>query len=182
MSTVVGVFQDRNDAERAAHELREKGLHDRISIVARGDEGDRGGRGEEGRGGGGASEGRGGAEMSAGGEEGRGQTGGQDVSTGTWTGAAIGGAGGLLAAAGLFAVPGIGPILALGPLAAGLTGAAAGGLAGGLVDMGIPRHRGEFYEGRVREGKILCAVETDGKEEEVRQVLERSGATDVETH
>jgi len=51
-----------------------------------------------------------------------------DVNTGVWTGAAIGGAGGLLAAAGLFAVPGIGPILALGPLAAGLTGAAAGGV------------------------------------------------------
>jgi len=106
-----------------------------------------------------------------------------DVNTGVWTGAAIGGAGGLLAAAGLFAVPGIGPILALGPLAAGLTGAAAGGLVGGLVDLGIPAERSEYYEGQVRQGKILAAVETEeGEEEKVRRILEDHGATDVETH
>jgi len=170
MSTVVGVFHNRDDAERAAQDLRQEGLHERISIVARGDEGGRAG-GEEGAKGRG-EEGRGGMRMGVGG----------DVSSGTWTGAAIGGAGGLLAAAGLFTVPGIGPILALGPLAAGLTGAAAGGLVGGLVDLGIPRHRSEYYEGRVREGKILCAVEADGSEEDVRRVFERYGAADIETH
>jgi hypothetical protein len=106
-----------------------------------------------------------------------------DISTGAWTGAAIGGAGGLLAAAGLFAVPGVGPILALGPLAAGLTGAAAGGLVGGLVDLGIPAERSEFYEGEVKKGKILCAVEAEhGQEEDVRRVLKDHGARDVETH
>lgn len=171
MSTVVGVFHNRDDAERAAHELRQQGLHERISIVARGDEEGRG-RGGEQRGG-----------MTMGGREGdeRGRMGGE-ASSGAWTGAAIGGAGGLLASAGLFTIPGIGPILALGPLAAGLTGAAAGGLVGGLVDLGIPRHRGEYYEQRVREGKILCAVEADGSEEEVRRTFERYGAADIETH
>lgn len=181
MSTVVGVFQQREDAERAAHELRERGLHEKISIAARDERGEgQKGEGQKGGAGRGGSRGHGGA----------GQGGGQgdmsmreDASTGAWTGAAIGGAGGLLAAAGLFAVPGIGPILALGPLAAGLTGAAAGGLVGGLVDLGIPAERSEYYEGQVRQGKILAAVETEeGEEEKVRQVLEHHGATDIETH
>lgn len=165
MSTVVGVFHNRDDAEKAAHELRQQGLHERISIVARGDEDDRGRGGGQGEG-----QQRGGMRM------------GGEASSGTWTGAAIGGAGGLLASAGLFTIPGIGPILALGPLAAGLTGAAAGGLVGGLVDLGVPRHRSEYYEQRVREGKILCAVDADGSEEEVRQTFERYGAADIETH
>jgi hypothetical protein len=144
------------------------GLHDRISIVARRDDqddrpGGSGGRGQRG--------GRGGMTMQGG-----------EANTGAGVGAAIGGAGGLLAAAGLFAVPGIGPILALGPLAAGLTGAAAGGLIGGLVDLGVPRERGEYYEGQVKQGRVLCTVEAGGRADEVRQVLERNGAREVEVH
>ncbi|MDP2872153.1 MAG: DUF1269 domain-containing protein [Bacillota bacterium] len=180
MSTVVGVFQHREDAERAASELRDKGLHERISIAARGEKGEgrEGTRGEPGTGGHAGRGGQGGAGGAGGDMSMR-----EDVSTGTWTGAAIGGAGGLLAAAGLFAVPGIGPILALGPLAAGLTGAATGGLVGGLVDLGIPAERSEYYQEQVQQGKILCAVESDeGQEEEVRKVLSEHGARDIETH
>jgi hypothetical protein len=164
LSTVVGTFDTRDQAEQAARELRGKGFEEKISIVARR------GEGEGGRGGGygGAEQGR--TEMR------------QDLTTGATTGAAIGGAGGLLAAAGMFTIPGIGPILALGPLAAGLTGAAAGGLVGGLVDMGIPRERGEYYEGRVRAGKVLAAVEADGRENDVREVFERYGASDINSH
>ncbi len=147
------------------------GFHDRISIVTRhgaGGEGGGGGREERREEGGRAREG--GITMS------------RHTGSGTATGAAIGGAGGLLAAAGLFTIPGIGPILALGPLAAGLTGAAAGGLIGGLVDMGVPRERSEYYEGQVRQGQILATVDADGREEEVREVLRRHGASEVETH
>lgn len=145
------------------------GFHDRISIVTRqGGEGDsgrhEGGRQGEGR------EHQGGMTMS------------RHMGSGTATGAAIGGAGGLLAAAGLFTIPGIGPILALGPLAAGLTGAAAGGLIGGLVDMGVPRERSEYYEGRVRQGQVLATIDADGRESEVEEVLRRNGASEVETH
>jgi len=169
MSVVVGVFENRREAEEAAGELRSMGLHDRISIVTRRGEDDqsqgKGGHGEE-RGGR-----RSGMSMQSG-----------EASTGTATGAAIGGAGGLLAAAGLFTVPGIGPLLALGPLAAGLTGAAAGGLIGGLVDLGIPRESSEYYEGQVRQGRVLATVEAEGREEQVSDVLRRYGATEVETH
>ncbi len=165
MGTVVGVFKSRERAEQAAGELRSMGLHDRISIVTRH----------------GTSEGDAGKHKQDE-EQGRGMTMSRHVSSGTATGAAIGGAGGLLAAAGLFTIPGIGPILALGPLAAGLTGAAAGGLIGGLVDMGVPRERSEYYEGKVKEGHVLATVEADGREGEVEELLRRYGATEVETH
>lgn len=169
MSVVLGVFSDRNRAERAAGELRSMGLHDRISIVAKGGEGE----GHGSRPGGGGGERQGPMTMRGGGGE---------ATTGAGVGAAIGGAGGLLAAAGMFAVPGIGPILALGPLAAGLSGAAAGGLVGGLVDLGVPQARSQHYEGHVKQGRILCTVEAEGREREVREVLERHGATEVEAH
>lgn len=50
-------------------------------------------------------------------------------------GAAVGGAGGLLAGLGAFAIPGIGPVVGAGWLVATLVGAAAGGVAGGLLGM-----------------------------------------------
>jgi tRNA(Ile2) C34 agmatinyltransferase TiaS len=43
MSTVIGVFQNREDAEKAANDLRDKGLHERISIAARGEDKKHGG-------------------------------------------------------------------------------------------------------------------------------------------
>ncbi len=68
-------------------------------------------------------------------------------------------------------------------MAAGLTGAAAGGLTGSLVDMGIPEDRGNYYEEEVKEGNIVAVIEA--KDEMVNEVvdsLENNGARDVESH
>ncbi len=105
------------------------------------------------------------------------------MSTGTTTGGTIGGIAGLLAGVGALAIPGIGPIVALGPIAATLSGAVAGGITGGLIDLGIPAQRGEYYEGKVREGKILSVIETDDeKVDQAAQILRDEGAEDVESH
>ncbi|MDD4263413.1 MAG: hypothetical protein PHI65_02820, partial [Firmicutes bacterium] len=105
------------------------------------------------------------------------------MSTGVVTGGAIGGVAGLLAGAGLLAIPGIGPLVALGPLAATLGGAATGGVAGGLVDMGIPEDRGQYYENEVRSGRFLVMVQTDGdRVEQAAETMRRTGAKDVEVH
>jgi gas vesicle protein len=102
---------------------------------------------------------------------------------GTTTGGTIGGITGLLAGIGALAIPGIGPIIALGPIAATLSGVVAGGIAGGLIDLGIPPQRGEYYEGKVQEGKLLSVIETDaGKVDQAAQILRDNGAEDVESH
>ncbi|MDI3547150.1 MAG: hypothetical protein PWR10_802 [Halanaerobiales bacterium] len=162
MPTVIGVFDDQSQAERAVNEIREAGVTDEeISIAARedrikADEGDEGGTG---------------AFLN------------QDVTTGATTGGALGGLAGLMAGAGALAIPGIGPILAAGPIAAGLSGVAAGGLAGSLVDLGIPQDRGEYYENEVGKGSILAVVETDQRKiNDVASFMRRNGARDVETH
>ncbi|RJQ11272.1 MAG: hypothetical protein C4551_01365 [Bacillota bacterium] len=171
--TVIGVFKSRGQAEKAVDELKEAGLReDEVSIVSRDERGDGGGgRGPESRGG------------DADGDLADLDVAGQDVGTGVAWGGGAGGAAGLLAGAGALAIPGIGPILAAGPLAALLTGAVTGGLAGGLVDYGVPEARGREFEKKVKEGGILTVVHaSDDKAGKVEDILRRNGAEDVESH
>lgn len=168
MASVIGTFDSRNQAERAVDELKKKGFsEDKVSVVAKEERvrgGERGGGGERGEGG---------LTMARG----------NDLTGGTLTGGAIGGATGLLAGLGALAIPGIGPIIAAGPIAAGLTGAVTGGIVGGLVDLGIPEERSRFYEGKIREGKILAVVKADDNTvDNARDVLSRFGAKDIEVH
>lgn len=164
MATTIGVFESRDQAERAVHKLRQTGFSDKeVSVVARGSD-----KGAAKRG-----------DMEAGGEGMMGE----NVSDGAAWGGGIGALGGLLAGAGALAIPGIGPIVAAGPLAAALSGAVAGGVAGGLLDLGIPEDRGKQYEEDVKQGRILCVVETEGnRTEEAAKILREAGAKNVETH
>ncbi|HHY62282.1 MAG TPA: hypothetical protein PLK04_05935 [Bacillota bacterium] len=161
MSKVIGTFASRDAAEFCIRELRNSGFdYNRISLVAR----------ESGKGG----EQQGGGPTMAGGDT---------ALEGTATGGAIGGMAGLLAGLGALAIPGIGPIVAAGPIAATLTGAVGGGLVGGLVDMGIPSERGEFYEGKVKAGRILAVVDAGSdKVNDAARIMREYGASDVETH
>jgi hypothetical protein len=54
---------------------------------------------------------------------------------------------------------------------------------GGLVDMGIPEERSQYYEGKVREGHILAVVDADSsKVDQAASTMRHYGALDVETH
>ena len=107
----------------------------------------------------------------------------QDLSEGAFAGGAVGGIAGLLAGAGALLIPGIGPILAAGPLAATLTGVVTGGIAGSLVDYGIPENRGAYYEEQVRQGGILVSLKTEEEDvETAASILRDYGAEDVESH
>lgn len=153
MSTVIGVFSSEQQAEQAVGAMREGGFGEDEISLVA--------KGQEEDTGGGMG----------------------TLSGGTTTGGTIGGIAGLLAGIGALAIPGIGPIIALGPIAATLSGAVAGGITGGLIDLGIPPGRGEFYEGKVREGKILSVIETDAeKVDQAAQILRDNGAEDVESH
>ncbi|QKS00452.1 hypothetical protein F9288_13100 [Sphingomonas sp. CL5.1] len=109
---------------------------------------------------------------------------------GTAIGAAVGGAGGLLAGLGLLAIPGLGPIVAAGWLAATAVGAgvgaAAGAAAGGIVDAlknaGHSDDDANFYaEGLRRGGTLVSAKSPESKVAEAEEVLRRHKAVDRET-
>ena len=111
-------------------------------------------------------------------------------------GTLVGGALGLLVGAGLLAIPGIGPVLAAGPLAAAIgtiaaaagatalgagIGAATGGLLGGLMGSGIPEDEAHAYvEGVRRGGSLLSVNASDVEADDVRQILLRNGAVDMD--
>lgn len=157
---VVGVFETRDQAERAVAELRKSGFDtNEISIVAKDDKQHQGNQNND-------------NDMGMG-----------MVSDGTTTGGVLGGIAGLALGAGAIAIPGLGPIVAAGPIAGMLSGAATGGIAGGLLDWGIPEERGKYYEGEVKKGKILAAVRAhDHKIDKAADIFRQHGAKDVETH
>jgi hypothetical protein len=164
VATVIGTFDTERQAEKAVKHMRDNGFEDNeISIIAR-DKSDIAGRGD--------------TDTEAGDED----MGMGSLATGTAWGGALGGIAGLLAGAGALAIPGIGPIIALGPLAATLSGVVAGGIVGGLVDLGIPQDRSDFYEEEVKRGKILAVIDTDDKVEEAESILKEFGANDVESY
>lgn len=164
LKTVVGLFDSRDQAEKAVSALRGSAFHEEISILAA-DKSNAGGDAERYN------------QLS------RPATGGGSVASGASTGGVLGGLAGLAMGAGALAIPGIGPIIAAGPIAGLLSGTATGGIAGGLIDWGIPAERGRFYEGKVREGKILASVRTDDKKiNDAATILRQNGAQDVETH
>ncbi len=155
---VIGVFESRNDAEKAVNELRRQGFTtEEINILSKKDRNQQS-RGET-------------------------ETYDDDVSDGALTGGTLGGIGGLLLGAGALAIPGVGPVIAAGPIAAALSGAVAGGVAGGLIDWGIPSEVSQRYEQEVVRGKILAVIRADAaKVNAAAQILRQNGAKDVESH
>jgi len=159
-AAVVGVFQDRAQAERAVDDLKRAGFNDeQIGFVARDGSGDAGA-----------------TETTNTGE-------------GTPGGGAVGGAvgggilGGILGAAAALLIPGIGPIVAGGILAAALGGAAIGAVAGGLIgaltDMGVPEEEAQYYDQEFRSGRTIVTVQAGNRREEAMDILRRDGAYDA---
>ena len=162
-STVVGVFPDRDSAERAIRELERAGFpEDDIGLAAHGE--------------GGTATGAGPAGLDTT-DEGR---------RGLAAGAAIGGtAGGIMGALAAGLIPGIGPIIGAGILAATVAGAATGAAVGGLwlgplVDLGVPEDEARGYEQHFRAGRSLVVVRAGSRLAEATDILERSGAIRAE--
>ena len=101
-----------------------------------------------------------------------------ETATGAGLGAAVGGAGGLLAGLGIIAIPGVGPVVAAGWLAAtlvgALAGAATGGVVGALVDAGVSEEDADVYSEAIRRGGTLVTVRADdGEASKVQSILDR---------
>ncbi|MEO8391977.1 MAG: YsnF/AvaK domain-containing protein [Chloroflexota bacterium] len=99
-------------------------------------------------------------------------------------GAVVGGLVGL----GVALIPGIGPVLAAGPLAAAVmtgigvaAGAATGGVAAGLIDLGMPEAEAHKYAEGIRQGGTLVTVNLDKDEHVARaeSILNRYNPVNV---
>ena len=109
-----------------------------------------------------------------------------DAAADAGIGAALGGLGGLLVGLAALAIPGLGPIVAAGPIVATLSGmgigAAAGGIIGALTEAGVPKEEAKAYAEGIRRGQVLVTVKVhdQARAERAREILDSSGAMDVE--
>ena len=159
-NTYVGVFDDRNDAELAARDLREQGFKDDQIGYAWRDE--------------------------AGKTHQEGNKAGKMAASGAGTGVVLGG---IIGAGAALLIPGIGPVVSGGLLAAALggaatgavTGAVAGGVAGALVGLGIPEDEAKYYDERFREGGTLMTVKAEDRHDEAAEIARKRRGYDYET-
>jgi len=167
-STVVGVFENRTQAEQAVAELKRVGFaDDDIAVVMK-------------------HEGQATTVNVSDPDKARAArvSGETQAEEGATAGAVTGGVvGGLLAVAAPLLIPGIGPVLSLGTLAGAIfgavAGAAGGGVIGALVGLDFPEEEARFYESELKAGRILVGVKVDGRYQDAVNVLRRCGAYDA---
>jgi hypothetical protein len=148
-TTTIGVFPDKQQAEKAIEELKGSGISDGdISCVYRESDGS-------------VVDSESGEKVGSG------------VMKGATAGAAIGAIAGLVVATGV--LPGLGTLFVAGPLATALgltgatattvagaaTGAVAGGLVGALKELGVNDVDAELYEDHVEKGEVLVVSRSD---------------------
>ncbi len=166
-STIIGVFNNRIDAEGALNELKTLGVRDTdLSYVWASSDN----------------------ETTV--VDGSGSPVADGAGAGVTTGAVVGALAGLAVANGI--LPGLGSLFVAGPLAAALgltgaaattaagamTGAAAGGLVGALSGLGVSASEAQVYEERVKSGGILVtarSAQTTG----VRNVFSKYNAEEI---
>jgi len=167
-STIVGVFDDRLQADRAVDELRRAGFRDdQIGVAMRYDAG---------------------SDM-AGDATTADTTDAGDSRAGTGAIAGVLGGLGLGALAGLGVLSGVIPVI--GPAIAGGTlgiilsnaaiGAGVGGLVGALVGAGVPEDEAQYYHSEFEAGRTIVTVRADSRAEDAMAIFRRHGAYDMST-
>jgi hypothetical protein len=161
--TVVGLFDDRNDAQHAVRDfLDNKFPSDRISIITSDPHGEFVHQKVDSEGGTHAAEG---------------------AVTGAVAGAIVGGVFGALVGAGTLFFPPLG-LIAAGPVAAALAGAGVGAVGGGvlgaLIGLGIPEEHVNTYAEAIRRGSCLVSLEVNDAEVfRANEIMKKHGAVDV---
>ena len=161
MRTVVGMFENRTEAQKAIERLQASGVGSDSISVAMKDATEAGS----------LSESTGTHDMS---EEG--------ATAGAVSGAGLGALVGLALVGSTFLLPGVGTFLIGGPLAAALTGAgvgaASGGLIGGLVGAGIPEEDAQAYSTGMEAGHILVTAHVpEDQTATARRIFDDEGST-----
>ena len=165
-STIVGVFDDRLQADRAIDELRGAGFSDaQIGVAMRYDAG---------------SATMGDAADAV-------DTGETNAGTGAVTGVVAGLGLGALAGLGVLSgiIPVVGPAIAGGTLGVILSnaavGAGVGGLVGALVGAGIPEDEARYYHDEFEAGRTIVTVQAEGRADDAMTIFRRHGAYDMNT-
>jgi hypothetical protein len=163
-NTIVGVFDNADEAEAALRELKADGFSEEdIGMAARQEIIEDAASPEE-------------VEMLAAEENIV-----KGVSAGALTGAGLGTIWALGVVAGV--LPVVGPFIAGGILAALAAGAAGGALAGGfigaLVGLGIPEHEAARFAEAFHAGHVIVTVRADSRQTEALEILNRNGAVNV---
>ena len=159
-STIIAVFEDRLEAEKALRDLEAAGFtSDELGFAIRGSDAVRGGM----------------ITDAQGTKDAKGAV------TGAMTGAAVGG---LLAAAATLLIPGFGPVIAGGLLTTTLGGAAAGtavgGILGAMSGLEVSEEEAKYYEKHFSEGKALVAVKPGARAAEAAGILRAHGGYDLQ--
>ena len=162
MRTVVGLFDDFQQAKKAALDLETAGVsHDAISMVTNNEKG----------------------QYAATTSETTTEDTGYSAGSETATGALAGGVIGLLVGLTPFLIPGLGFIAAAGWLTMTLAGAGVGavvGLAGSLIHAGVPHEEAHYYSEGVKRGGTLVVVKAaDEMADQVAQIFKDDGAADI---
>jgi hypothetical protein len=170
-TTIVGVFEEKSNADRAVQALRDAGFRDdQIGVAMRQDSSLRDhdittlGEADQTK------------EHTS-----KGSHAGSGALTGMLTGMGLGALAGLGVLSGF--LPVIGPAIAGGTLGIILSNAAAGGglagLVGALVGAGVPEEEASYYQGEFVAGRTIVTVTADGRRGEAMSILRRFGAYDV---
>jgi hypothetical protein len=154
-NVLVGIFNDRYQAELAYDELKQAGFAtEDLGFALRGSDAIEGGM----------------ITDALGTKDGEG------AAVGAATGAVAGGVFGAIAA---MLVPGIGPVLSAGILwtamGFGAAGAAVGGLVGAMTGLGISEDEAVYYEQEFNSGKALIAVRTGMVTDQALEIIRRHG-------
>ncbi|QDU31327.1 hypothetical protein ETAA8_64800 [Anatilimnocola aggregata] len=154
-TTIVGVFENRSEAEEAVREMKAFGIQEsRIGMVLR------------------HANGREYVDP-------RPADAGTKAVEGAAVGAATGAGVGALWALGIAAniLPAIGPVISGGILAAVLASAAGGaataGLVGALVGLGISEEDAVYYEGELKSGRTLVTVQAPEYAADLYEIIHR---------
>jgi len=157
-STVVGVFADRSQADKAVFELKRAGFRDdQIGVAMRHTEGATGAASTD--------------DSYAG----------EGAATGALAGLGLGALAGLGVLSGV--IPVVGPAIAGGTLGVLLSNAAVGaavtGLAGALIGSGVPEEEATYYQGEFEAGRTIVTVHCDTRCDEAQAVLRQYSAYDM---
>lgn len=161
-STVIGVFEDRIQADRAISELHQAGFRsDQIGVAMR------------------HSDELGAQTVTT--EEGTHADSG--AVAGALTGLGLGALAGLGVLSGV--IPVIGPAIAAGTLGVIVSNAAVGagvaGLMGALIGAGIPENEAKYYQGELESGRVIVTVQAGDRAPEVAAILHRFEGYDMHT-
>ncbi|MGB7339967.1 MAG: DUF2382 domain-containing protein [Phototrophicaceae bacterium] len=103
-------------------------------------------------------------------------------------GSGFGAVAGMLTGLGVALLPGVGPVVALGAWGAALiagigaaSGAITGGIAAGLIDLGVDEEAAQIYGETVRRGGVLVTAKADqDKADDVISILNKFNPIDIE--